>query len=156
VSFAPTLAEPDAYGVPASARLAICLVTTSPDLSGSFTQGINAIEGLRVSSVMDATTDLTAALRRDEPDVVVLDQGTCFPLLEKIMRTGIRMPRRPHVVVLTARTRSSEREELLSSGVDFVFTKLRPMRELGLLLRRLGRAGLVPDRRGEPESLPTK
>jgi len=86
-----------------------------------------------------AVGPLIAALKDDVPDAVVLDRLTCYPLLEKIVRTVSRMSRKPHVVVVTARTSISDRLDLLSSGVDFVFTKLRPVTELGLVLRRLGR-----------------
>jgi DNA-binding NarL/FixJ family response regulator len=127
----------------ANAELRICLVTTSSVLAGKINEGIAAIECLRVISALDATTDLAAALRGDPPDVIVFDHGTCAPVLEDLMRTISRLAQRPHVVVLTARTNISEREALLFSGVDFVFTKLRPMTDLGPVLRRLGPAGSV-------------
>jgi DNA-binding response OmpR family regulator len=125
--------------VDAIADLAICIVTTSPDFAGRMARGIDAVDNLRVSSIMDGTTDLAAALKDEVPDAVVLDQLTCSPLLEKIVRTISRMSRKPHVIVVTARTNISDRQDLLSSGVDFVFTKLRPIAELGLVLKRLGR-----------------
>jgi DNA-binding response OmpR family regulator len=128
----------------AVADLAICIVTTSPDFAGRMARGIGAIDNLRVSSIMDGTTDLAAALKDDVPDAVVLDRLTCYPLLGKIVRTVSRMSRKPHVVVVTARTSISDRLDLLSSGVDFVFTKLRPIAELGLVLRRLGRPESSP------------
>jgi DNA-binding response OmpR family regulator len=128
----------------AVADLAICIVTTSPDFAGRMARGIDAIENLRVSSIMDGTTDLAAALKDDVPDAVVLDRLTCFPLLAKIVRTVSRMSRKPHVVVVTAQTSISDRHDLLASGVDFVFTKLRPVADLGLVLKRLGRPESSP------------
>jgi DNA-binding NarL/FixJ family response regulator len=126
-----------------SAELTICLASTSPDLVEIVTQFVGASGDLRVSSVVDPTTDLTATLRREGPDFVVLDFGTCSSLLENIKRVVSRLSRKAHIVVLTARMDIAEREALLSSGVDFVFTKVRPMAELGPVLRRLGPAGSV-------------
>jgi DNA-binding response OmpR family regulator len=125
--------------VDAAADLAICIVTTSPNFAGRMARGIDAVDNLRVSSIMDGTTDLGAALKAPVPDAVVLDHLTCSQLLGRIVRLVSRMPRRPHLVVVTPRTDIADRAFLLSSGVDFVFTKLRPIGDLGIVLKRLGR-----------------
>ena len=118
----------------------ILIVEDDPSLRRTLAIGLTA-EGHTVLAAPDGRSGIDVCTR-DKPDLVILDLGLPDISGLEVLRSLRSWSRRP-VVVLSARSDSSDKVEALDAGADDYVTKPFGLEELLARIRAAGRRGRV-------------